>query len=146
MNTQCLACKDGFREIPMNRILEDNLRINQAGPSLKTCKPCGLGCKRCPASETVCTECMRGFFGTSTCTACVANCDVCQNATECVTCSLDYELNAQKTCIAKPFYRTFWFWFLMIVLLIIVGIVICCVVANKRQSNYNDSLMTQTNH
>ena len=62
LNTKCLSCKEGFRESPSSRILEEHLRIIQSAPSLKTCQACSNGCKKCPSNQDICIECMRGFF------------------------------------------------------------------------------------
>lgn len=61
---------------------------------------CPLGCQEC-TSDGVCSRCQTGyFFEMDRCQECIANCDVCLDATSCFTCSENFLIQPDDTCVS----------------------------------------------
>jgi len=61
---------------------------------------CDSHCKTCSVAYNNCTSCNSGkYLNSGSCSPCVLKCDVCTNATACVTCINDYVVDSSGLCV-----------------------------------------------
>lgn len=89
VNNQCTLCRNGFY-------------LN----SVNTCSACPNSCDICSFNAVlgrpVCSTCTNGYFLSSisnNCSACSADCAICNDQNTCVSCSDGYYLTQDNTCL-----------------------------------------------
>ena len=96
----CSAC------IPKCRICKDSNICGEclSGSILTPTGSCGIAClANCSVCDYIsgkCNKCALGYFLTSDskCSPCSSNCDSCESATKCKTCSKEYEITSNNIC------------------------------------------------